>query len=95
MIDRHVHAGPDVRPRKLDAVALARAAKAAGMRPPLSKSHHTITAGLAQVVEGVVGGTRVFGGVNLNGWVTGVSWRGITPSDPLHRSAFKVQGHGR
>ena len=71
--DLHVHAGPDVRPRKLDAVALARAAKAAGMRALLLKSHHTITADLAQVVEGVVGGIRVFGGVTLNEPVGGLN----------------------
>jgi hypothetical protein len=73
VIDLHVHAGPDVRPRKLDAVALARAAKAAGMRALLLKSHHTITADLAQVVEGVVGGIRVFGGVTLNEPVGGLN----------------------
>lgn len=72
-IDLHVHAGPDVRPRKLDAVALARSAKAAGMRAVLLKSHHTITADLAQVVEGVVGGIRVFGGVTLNEAVGGLN----------------------
>ena len=73
VIDLHVHAGPDVRPRKLDAVALARAAKAAGMRALLLKSHHTITADLAQVVEGVVGGIRIFGGVTLNEPVGGLN----------------------
>jgi len=73
VIDLHVHAGPDVRPRKLDAVALARAAKAAGMRALLLKSHHTITADLAQVVEDVVGGIRVFGGVTLNEPVGGLN----------------------
>lgn len=73
VIDLHVHAGPDVRPRKLDAVALARAAKAAGMRALLLKSHHTITADLAQVVEGVVGGIRVFGAVTLNEPVGGLN----------------------
>ncbi|HEX9898026.1 MAG TPA: DUF6282 family protein [Candidatus Methylomirabilis sp.] len=73
VIDLHVHAGPDVRPRKLDAVALARAAKAAGMRALLLKSHHTITADLAQVVEGVVGGIRVFGSVTLNEPVGGLN----------------------
>jgi hypothetical protein len=73
VIDLHVHAGPDVRPRKLDAVALARVAKGAGMRALLLKSHHTITADLAQVVENVVGGIRVFGGVTLNEPVGGLN----------------------
>jgi len=73
VIDLHVHAGPDVRPRKMDAVALARAAKAAGMRAVLLKSHHTITADLAQIVEEVVGGIRIFGGVTLNDAVGGLN----------------------
>ena len=71
VIDLHLHAGPDVRPRTLDLLALARAAKAAGMRGILAKSHHTITADLGQVVEQAVGGIRVFGGVTLNPAVGG------------------------
>ena len=58
VIDLHVHAGPDVQPRKLDAVALARAARAAGMRALLLKSHHTITADVATITEVVVGGIQ-------------------------------------
>jgi hypothetical protein len=34
VIELHVHAGPDVRPRKMDALTLVRATKAAGMRAP-------------------------------------------------------------
>jgi hypothetical protein len=71
VIELHVHAGPDVRPRKMDALTLARTAKAAGMRALLIKSHDTITADLAQVVESAVGGIRVFGSVTLNESVGG------------------------
>jgi hypothetical protein len=71
VIELHVHAGPDVRPRKMDALTLARAAKAAGMRALLLKSHDTITADLAQMVEAAVGGIRVFGAVTLNEAVGG------------------------
>jgi hypothetical protein len=77
VIDLHVHAGPDVRPRKMDAVALARVARAAGMRALLLKSHVTITADVAQVVEGVVGGIRVFGGVTLNEAVGGLNLEAV------------------
>jgi hypothetical protein len=56
VIELHVHAGPDVRPRKTDALTLVRTAKAAGMRALLLKSHDTITADLAQVVESALGG---------------------------------------
>jgi hypothetical protein len=73
VIDLHLHAGPDIRPRKMDLLTLARAAKAAGMRGFLAKSHHTITADLGQVVEQAVGGIRVFGGVTLNPAVGGLN----------------------
>jgi hypothetical protein len=71
VIELHVHAGPDVRPRKMDALTLVRTAKAAGMRALLLKSHDTITADLAQIVEAAVGGIRVFGAVTLNEAVGG------------------------
>ena len=71
VIELHVHAGPDVRPRKMDALTLARTAKAAGMRAILLKSHDTITADLAQIVESAVGDIRVFGAVTLNEAVGG------------------------
>jgi hypothetical protein len=73
-IDLHLHSGPDVRPRMLDDIDLARAAKAAGYRAILLKSHHTVTADRATIAEKVVGGIRVFGGLALN-WPTG----GINP----------------
>jgi hypothetical protein len=73
-VDLHLHSAPDVRPRILDDVDLARVAKAAGYRAILLKSHHTITADRAQIAEKVVGGIRVFGGVVLN-WAVG----GINP----------------
>jgi len=71
VIELHVHAGPDVRPRKMDALTLVRTARAAGMRALLLKSHDTITADLAQIVEAAVGGVRVFGAVTLNEAVGG------------------------
>lgn len=77
VIEMHVHAGPDVRPRKMDALTLAQAAKAAGMRALLLKSHDTITADLAQVVESVVGGIRVFGAVTLNEAVGGFNAKAV------------------
>lgn len=73
VIELHVHAGPDVRPRRMDALPLARAARAAGMRALLLKSHHTITADLARIVEEAVGGIRVFGAVTLNDPVGGLN----------------------
>ncbi|HSC70477.1 MAG TPA: DUF6282 family protein [Candidatus Methylomirabilis sp.] len=93
VIDLHVHAGPDVRPRKLDAVALARAAKAAGMRALLLKSHHTITADLAQLVETLVGGIRVFGGVTLNEPVGGLNTEAVRAAISLGAKEIFMPTH--
>jgi hypothetical protein len=46
-IDLHVHCAPDVRPRKMTALELARAAKLAGMRGVVLKNHETSTTALA------------------------------------------------
>ncbi len=72
-IDLHVHTAPDVWPRRLDDLALAREAAAAGMRALLLKSHHTLTADRAAVVDGLVKDIRVFGGLALNDFVGGLN----------------------
>jgi hypothetical protein len=72
-IDLHVHSAPDVWPRRLDDLALARQAAEAGMRAVLLKSHHTLTADRATVVEELVEGVRVFGGLALNEAVGGLN----------------------
>jgi len=72
-IDVHVHSAPDVRPRSLDDVEVARGAAAAGMAGVLIKSHVTITADRAAIAERVVPGVRVFGGVVLNHAVGGLN----------------------
>jgi hypothetical protein len=72
-IDVHVHTAPDLLPRTVDDVGLARAAAAAGMAAVLLKSHHTLTADRAAVAEGVVAGVRVFGGLALNEAVGGLN----------------------
>jgi len=72
-VDLHVHAAPDVWPRRLDALALAREAAAAGMRAILLKSHHTTTADRATIVDGLVQDVRVFGGLALNEFVGGLN----------------------
>ncbi len=70
-IDIHVHTAPDVRPRKLDALEAARMAAARGMRAIVLKSHWTLTADRAALVEQVIPGLRVFGGLALNESVGG------------------------
>ncbi len=72
-IDLHVHSAPDIWPRRLDDLALARQAAAAGMRAVLLKSHHTLTADRAALVDGLVEGLRVFGGLALNEAVGGLN----------------------
>lgn len=72
-IDLHVHSAPDVWPRRLDDLSLARQAAAAGMRAVLLKSHHTLTADRAAIVDGLVEGVRVFGGLALNEAVGGLN----------------------
>lgn len=73
VIDLHIHTAPDVQPRRLDDLALAREAAAAGMRAVLLKSHHTLTADRATLAEGQVESIRVFGGLALNEAVGGLN----------------------
>ncbi len=72
-IDMHAHAAPDGTPRKLDALELARMAKAAGMRAIVIKNHYEPTASLAFLVRKVVPGIEVFGGISLDLTVGGVN----------------------
>ena len=72
-IDLHVHCAPDVRPRKTDALELARAARDAGMRALLLKNHESPTMALAHVTQQVTPGLRVFGGLVLNYAVGGLN----------------------
>lgn len=71
VIDLHIHTHPDVRPRLLDDIQAAEAAKSAGMRAILIKSHVVLTADRAMIAEKVVGGISVFGGLALNHEVGG------------------------
>ena len=65
-IDLHLHAGPDVRERKLTYLEAAIQAKEAGMKAILIKSHSTITADIASLIQPLVKDIFVFGGVALN-----------------------------
>jgi hypothetical protein len=69
----HIHTSPDVAPRLMDDIEVAQAAKDAGMRAILIKSHHTMTADRAAIAQRVVGGIRVFGGIALNAAVGGLN----------------------
>ena len=73
VIDFHVHAGPDSRPRSVSDLEIARLAKRAGMRGFVLKNHFTMTADRAWVAMQEVPGIEIFGGVALNHAVGGLN----------------------
>jgi hypothetical protein len=73
VIDIHAHADPDSVPRSIDAIDLAKLAKARGMRGLVLKNHYEPTASLAYIVRKEVPGIEIFGGVDLNRSVGGVN----------------------
>jgi len=77
VIDTHVHAGPDVRPRKATAYELARAARAAGLRAIVLKNHHCSTVALAAALSEALPGIRVLGGLALNHAVGGFNLEAV------------------
>ena len=73
VIDIHAHTDPDSVPRSIDAIDLAKLAKARGMRGLVLKNHYESTASLAYVVRKEVPGIEIFGGIDLNRSVGGVN----------------------
>src|ERR1035438_4983531 len=73
VIDFHVHSDPDSVPRSIDAIDLAKLAKARGMRGLVLKNHYEPTASLAWLVRKEVPGIEIFGGIDLNRSVGGVN----------------------
>ena len=72
--DLHCHFGPDAhRERSVDALDAARDAAAAGHAALVLKSHDYPTAALATIVDRVVDGVRVFGGICCDREVGGVN----------------------
>lgn len=89
VIDIHVHSAPDSTPRSIDAIDLARMAKARGMRGLVLKNHYEPTASLAYVVRKVVPGLEIFGGIDLN-----LTVGGMNPSAVEHMANI-TGGYGR
>ena len=73
VIDIHIHTDPDSVPRSIDAIDLAKLAKARGMRAVVLKNHYESTASVAYLVRKEVPGIEVFGGITLNRAVGGVN----------------------
>jgi hypothetical protein len=73
VIDIHVHSDPDSVPRSIDAIDLAKLAKARGMRGLVLKNHYESTAALAYIVRKEVPGIEIFGGIDLNRSVGGIN----------------------
>lgn len=73
VIDFHCHTAPDVIPRAINDLQLARLAKQAGMRGLVLKNHYMSTADRAQLVMEEVKGLEVFGGIVLNRAVGGIN----------------------
>lgn len=89
VIDIHVHAAPDSTPRSIDAIDLARMAKARGMRGLVFKNHYEPTASVAYLVRKVVPGLEIFGGIDLNLTVGGMN------PDAVEHMANITGGYGR
>ena len=73
VIDIHTHSDPDSMPRSIDAIDLAKMARARGMRGLVLKNHYESTAALAYVVRKEVPGIELFGGIDLNRSVGGIN----------------------
>lgn len=71
--DLHVHAGPDIVPRRQDILEVARDAVNSEMGGLVFKDHHTTTADRARIAAEVVPGVNLFGGIVLNYSVGGLN----------------------
>jgi len=72
-VDLHCHPYPDLFPRLADDFDIVRAARDAGMKAIVLKCHHENTVSRAYLVQRVIPGIRVFGGIVLNYYVGGLN----------------------
>lgn len=72
-IDMHVHAAPDVLPRRNTDLELAKMYQSAGMAGFVSKSHQEDTTARAAMVREVYPQVKAFGGIVLNNSVGGIN----------------------
>lgn len=73
-VDIHVHAAPDpIAPRRFDAFEMAVAARDAGMRAVIFKSHEYPTVPVAVIINRLIGDFTVFGSIALDHEVGGLN----------------------
>lgn len=72
-IDTHIHSAPDVVPRRRSDLEIALDAQKAGMRAVMLTCHIATTEGRAALVEQMVPGIKVFGGICLNSYAGGLN----------------------
>lgn len=92
-VDPHVHAGPSVTGgNEIDMLDVARAARDVNMKAVVFKDHYKITAGEAYLVNKVVPGIRVFGGICLNYAVGGWNPRAVEAAIELGAKVIWMPG---
>lgn len=89
VIDIHAHTAPDSVSRSIDAIDLAKLARSRGMRAIVFKNHYEPTASTAYLVQKIVPGIQVFGGIDLN-----LSVGGMNPV-AVEKMALTTGGLGR
>ncbi len=90
VIDMHVHAGPDSRPRAMNDLEAARRAREAGLRAIVLKNHFTMTADRAALAIEQVEGLEIFGGIALNRAVGGINPEAVRQSVAFDGGRGKV-----
>lgn len=90
VIDLHIHAGPSVMAREVDAAEMLREAEAAGYRAFVVKDHFAPTVMTAQLLEKHMGSgsTRVFGGIALNNSVGGLNVKALDAAYAMGAKIF-------
>lgn len=90
IIDLHIHAGPSVMDREVDAAEMLREAEAAGYRAFVVKDHFAPTVMTAQLLEKHMAqkGTRVFGGIALNNSVGGLNVKALDAAYAMGAKIF-------
>lgn len=72
-IDMHVHGSPDIIPRKMSDLGVVCSYQEAGLKAVIIKCHVTATTARTAIVQEVIDGFRVFGGIVLNKMVGGLN----------------------